>query len=54
MGKLKDEIVSPIPENQAIYNQLYADYKTLYDYFGRGANDVMKWLKAIKRAAVAG
>ncbi len=54
MGKLKDEIVSPIPENQAIYNQLYADYKTLYDYFGRGTNDVMKRLKAIKRAAVAG
>jgi L-ribulokinase len=54
MGKLKDEIVAPIPENQAIYNQLYADYKTLYDTFGRGANDVMKRLKAIKRAAVAG
>ena len=51
MGKLKDEIVSPIPANQAVYDQLYADYKTLYDYFGRGTNDVMKRLKAIKRAA---
>lgn len=49
MGKLKDEVVRPIPENQRIYDRLYADYKTLYDYFGRGANDVMKRLKAIRR-----
>ncbi len=50
MGKLKDEVVSPIPENQAVYDQLYAEYKTLYDYFGRGANDVMKRLKKIRNA----
>jgi L-ribulokinase len=54
MGKLKTEVVSPIPANQAVYDQLYADYKTLYDYFGRGTNDVMKRLKAIKRAAKGG
>ena len=48
MGKLKDEVVQPIPENTAIYDQLYADYKTLYDTFGRGANDVMKRLKALR------
>jgi L-ribulokinase len=49
MGKIRDEVVRPIPENQATYNQLYAEYKTLYDYFGRGQNDVMKRLKAIRR-----
>lgn len=49
MGKLKEESVSPIPANQAVYDELYADYKTLYDTFGRGANDVMKRLKAIRR-----
>src|SRR5690606_17852585 len=48
MAKLKDEVVQPIPENQAVYDQLYAEYKTLYDYFGRGANDVMKRLKKIR------
>ena len=48
MGKLKDEVVTPIAENQAVYDQLYAEYKTLYDYFGRGANDVMKRLKKIR------
>lgn len=53
MGKLKDEIVSPIPENQAVYDQLYAEYKTLYAYFGRGSNDVMKRLKQIRNEALA-
>ncbi len=51
MGKLKDEVVTPIPENQAVYDQLYAEYKALYDYFGRGANDVMKRLKKIRNQA---
>lgn len=53
MGKLKDEVVQPIPENQAVYDELYREYKTLYDYFGRGENDVMKRLKAIKLRARA-
>lgn len=51
MGKLKSEIVAPIPANQAIYNELYAAYKELYNYFGRGANDVMKQLKRIRNSA---
>jgi L-ribulokinase len=49
MGSLKNEIVQPILPNQEIYERLYADYKLLYDYFGRGQNDVMKRLKQIKR-----
>ena len=52
MGKLKDEVVTPIAENQAMYDGLYKEYKALYDYFGRGANDVMKRLKAIKHEAL--
>ncbi|MEO1444457.1 MAG: ribulokinase, partial [Chloroflexota bacterium] len=51
MGKLKDEVIEPIPENTAVYDKLYAEYKTLYNYFGRGENDVMKRLKAIRREA---
>lgn len=50
MGKLRDEIYRPIPENAAAYDKLYAEYRTLHDYFGRGENDVMKRLKAIKKA----
>src|SRR5258708_1705083 len=49
MGKLKGDVNHPTPENQALYDRLYADYKLLYDYFGRGANNVMKHLKQIKR-----
>lgn len=48
MGKLKDEVVRPITSNEIIYNRLYTEYRTLYDYFGRGANNVMKTLKRIK------
>lgn len=52
MGGLKDEVYQPIPENVAVYDQLYADYSTLYSYFGRGENDVMKRLRALRRAAL--
>jgi L-ribulokinase len=51
MGKLSDEVVEPIAENKAVYDQLYAEYRTLYTYFGRGANDVMKRLKQIRNEA---
>jgi L-ribulokinase len=50
MGKLKDVIYEPIPENAAMYDKLYAEYVILHDYFGRGANDVMKRLKNIKKS----
>jgi L-ribulokinase len=50
MGKLSDVVVTPIAENRAVYDQLYAEYKRLYDYFGRGENNVMKTLKRLKRA----
>ncbi len=52
MGKLKPEVVKPIPAHQQIYERLYADYATLYDYFGRGANDVMKRLKRLRLEAL--
>jgi L-ribulokinase len=48
MSSLSDRVYTPNPENAKIYDKLYAEYKTLHDYFGRGANDVMKRLKEIK------
>jgi L-ribulokinase len=48
MGGLKDEVYRPIPEHKAVYDRLYAEYVRLYDYFGRGENNVMKTLKRIK------
>jgi len=55
MARLKDVVYKPNPENVKMYDKLYAEYKILHDYFGRGGNDVMKRLKEIKRqAAVKG
>jgi L-ribulokinase len=51
MGKVKEEFYKPIPKNVEVYKKLYAEYNTLHDYFGRGANDVMKRLKTIKAEA---
>lgn len=51
MGNLKDTVYTPIPENSAVYDKLYAEYEKLHDYFGRGENDVMKRLKKIKLEA---
>lgn len=48
MGKLQPDVVTPIPDHQRVYEGLYADYSTLYDYFGRGANDVMKRLRQLR------
>ena len=51
MGSLSDRYYRPIPENKAVYDELYAEYERLHDYFGRGENDVMKRLRAIRAAA---
>ena len=43
-----DEVYRPNPAAQAVYDRLYPEYLLLHDTFGRGANDVMKRLKALK------
>lgn len=48
MGKVKDTVYYPREEHSQIYDKLFAEYKILHDYFGRGENDVMKRLKALK------
>lgn len=49
MGKLRDTVYYPNPANSEVYDKLYKEYSILHDYFGRGANDVMKRLKEIKK-----
>lgn len=51
MARVREETFKPIPENVAIYEKLYREYSELHDYFGRGANDVMKRLKSLKEQA---
>jgi len=48
MARVREETFKPIPDNVAVYEKLYQEYNALHDYFGRGANDVMKRLKAIR------
>jgi L-ribulokinase len=53
MGKVERGRYQPDEERSLAYDRLYEEYSTLHDYFGRGANDVMKRLKALKREARA-
>ena len=49
MGGTLPTVYRPCPKNSAMYEKLYAEYRRLHDYFGRGGNDVMKRLKGIRR-----
>ena len=40
---------TPNEASAAAYDRLYAEYRELHDYFGRGGNDVMHRLKALRR-----
>ena len=51
MGRVQRSVYLPIPDNKAAYDELFAEYTLLHDYFGRGGNDVMHRLKALQRRA---
>ncbi|HWT22718.1 MAG TPA: ribulokinase [Solirubrobacteraceae bacterium] len=53
MGKVRRAAYTPDPKSSEAYDALYAEYDTLHDYFGRGANEVMHKLRAIRREARA-
>jgi L-ribulokinase len=52
MGRVERAVYRPDPERTAGYDLLYAEYSALHDHFGRGANDVMHRLRAIRRDAL--
>ncbi|MBE6580396.1 MAG: ribulokinase [Ruminococcaceae bacterium] len=47
MADQPDTVYYPCAENRAAYDALYAEYKRLHDYFGRGENNVMKTLRRL-------
>lgn len=51
MGSVTPYAYTPNQDRANSYNLLYAEYELLHDYFGRGANEVMKRLKEIRREA---
>src|SRR5215469_8744510 len=46
-GKIENAY-TPDPQAAAVYDKLYAEYVLLHDYFGRGANEVMHRLRALR------
>jgi L-ribulokinase len=54
MARLQDVVYRPSPARKAVYDQLFAEYVTLHDHFGRGANGVMKRLKTLRQRVLAG
>jgi L-ribulokinase len=54
MARLQRKSYRPQLANRVVYEKLYAEYVRLYDYFGRGQNDVMKVLKGVRQVSRAG
>ena len=48
MARVKDRTFRPNAAAHAVYDRLFAEYRKLHDFFGRGGNDVMKTLKAMR------
>ncbi|MGC0339216.1 ribulokinase [Streptomyces sp. SLBN-8D4] len=53
MGKVHRGLYLPDPQRAAAYERLYAEYRVLHDYFGRGTNDVMRRLRRLRAEASA-
>jgi L-ribulokinase len=53
MGRKQTAVYEPDPDAAAVYDELFAEYTKLHDYFGRGANKVMRNLRAIQRRVAA-
>ena len=53
MGAVERAVYVPDERAADGYDQLFAEYRRLHDYFGRGGNEVMQRLRAIRREAAA-
>jgi len=54
MGGAREQVYTPHEANHRTYTALFQEYVALHDHFGRGSNDVMKRLRAIKAEQRAG
>ena len=48
LGKRGEKVYYPNPKRHEAYTKLYQEYLTLFEYFGKGANDVMKRLNEMR------
>jgi L-ribulokinase len=53
MGGKRDAVYTPDPASADVYDDLYAEYLMLHDYFGRGTNEVMHRLRALRDRVLA-
>jgi L-ribulokinase len=53
MGRVQRAAYTPDPDRARAYDALFDEYRRLHDHFGRGENDVLHRLRAIRRAAVS-
>lgn len=51
MGAVDRDVYKPDEEQAQRYDRLFAEYRLLHDWFGRGGNDAMKRLRALRRTA---
>jgi L-ribulokinase len=51
MGRVERAVYVPDEAAADVYDELFAEYTLLHDHFGRGANDVMHRLRALRRRA---
>jgi L-ribulokinase len=54
MGRVNRDVYRPDAARADVYDELYAEYLRLHDYFGRGENQVMHRLRAIRDRALEG
>ena len=48
MGGKQADVYTPDQASADVYDELYAEYTRLHDYFGRGGNEVMHRLRALR------
>ena len=53
MGSMQAGVYTPDPASADVYDKLYAEYVTLHDYFGRGANEMLHRLRALRDRVLA-
>ena len=53
MGMKRSAVYQPDPASADVYDALYAEYLLLHDYFGRGGNEVMHRLRALRDRVLA-
>jgi L-ribulokinase len=53
MGGKREAAYAPGPASADVYDDLYAEYARLHDYFGRGANEIMHRLRDIRDRSLA-